>query len=66
MQAAILTGLIAIFFSVVTLSILRPFARKVRLVDVPNHRKAHKGAVPLIGGLSAFAGLLIAWLTSMP
>ena len=66
MQVAALTGLIAIFFSIVTLRILRLFARRLHLLDVPNHRKAHKGAVPLIGGLSAFAGLLIAWLTSMP
>lgn len=66
MQALTSTGILAAFLSLIALFILRPFARAVQLVDEPNHRKAHTGAVPLIGGLSAFMGLFLAWLISMP
>ncbi len=66
METTNFTGLIAVLSSLVALIVLQPIARRFRLVDLPNHRKAHKGAVPLIGGLSAFAGLLVAWLISMP
>ena len=66
MQAATYTGVLALVVSCLALFALRPLARKVQLLDLPNQRKAHKGSVPLIGGLSAFAGLLVAWLISMP
>ncbi|WP_375191704.1 UDP-N-acetylglucosamine--undecaprenyl-phosphate N-acetylglucosaminephosphotransferase [Marinobacter sp.] len=66
METASFSGLIAVISALVALIVLRPIARRFRLVDLPNHRKSHKGAVPLIGGLSAFAGLLVAWLISMP
>jgi UDP-GlcNAc:undecaprenyl-phosphate GlcNAc-1-phosphate transferase len=66
MEAASTTGFIAVVISLFALLSLRPLAQRVRLVDVPNERKSHKGAVPLTGGLSAFAGLLVAWLIAMP
>ncbi|MDI9245003.1 UDP-N-acetylglucosamine--undecaprenyl-phosphate N-acetylglucosaminephosphotransferase [Marinobacter sp. CHS3-4] len=66
METVSSTGLIAVIAALFTLLILQPIARKLRLVDLPDHRKSHKGAIPLIGGLSAFAGLLVAWLISMP
>lgn len=66
METASFTGLIAVVSAFIALLILQPIAGRFQLVDMPNHRKAHKGAVPLIGGLSAFAGLLVAWLISMP
>ncbi len=45
--------LIFVFFSSLTaLFLLRKFARKVGLLDRPNHRKHHSGNVPLIGGIS--------------
>ncbi|MEQ9544784.1 MAG: UDP-N-acetylglucosamine--undecaprenyl-phosphate N-acetylglucosaminephosphotransferase [Marinobacter sp.] len=56
------SGLIAFF----SLLLLKPFAVRVRLLDLPDHRKVHKGAVPLTGGLSAFIGLFAAWMVSMP
>lgn len=37
--------------------LLRPVAQSVGLVDVPTTRKSHKGNIPLIGGISIFAGL---------
>ncbi len=47
---------------VVTAAIIaigKPLARRVGLVDHPNHRKEHKGAIPLIGGIGIFVALLV-------
>jgi len=39
---------------------MRPWARRVGLVDRPDdHRKHHNGRVPLIGGICFFIGLLV-------
>jgi UDP-GlcNAc:undecaprenyl-phosphate GlcNAc-1-phosphate transferase len=51
--------LVAFFVSVATIKILLPLAPRVGLVDLPNERKKHDGAIPLIGGLSIFTGVLI-------
>jgi len=57
-------NLIALFVafasSILTIKILLPLAPHVGLVDVPNERKQHDGAIPLIGGISIFTGVLIA------
>lgn len=39
---------------------LRPFAEVVGLIDKPGGRKTHHGDVPVVGGISMFAGLLVA------
>ena len=46
------------FFSLTTLFFLRKFAQHVGLVDKPNSRKLHNGAIPLVGGLSICLSLL--------
>ena len=66
MDTASATGLLSGVFALSSLLLLRPLAVRVRLLDFPDHRKRHKGVVPLIGGLSVFIGLLAAWLISMP
>jgi len=66
MEAAYLTGLIAAGISLLAVVGLIPVARKIRLLDSPDHRKTHQGSVPLTGGISVFAGLLVAWVISMP
>lgn len=66
MEMAGTTGLMAGLISLFSLFVLRPVAERTRLLDVPDQRKTHKGAVPLIGGLSAFLGLFAAWLIAMP
>lgn len=59
--------LIVVFsFSLVFLFVLRKLAKKIGLVDKPDHRKHHHGMVPLVGGLSVYAGLvcyslLVSW-----
>lgn len=66
MEVASSVGLMAGLFSYISLFMLRPIALRLRLVDTPDHRKLHKGSVPLIGGLSAFLGLSLAWMIGMP
>ncbi|HHG3282576.1 TPA: UDP-N-acetylglucosamine--undecaprenyl-phosphate N-acetylglucosaminephosphotransferase [Vibrio parahaemolyticus] len=45
--------LLFIFFSsFATLFLMRKVAKSIGLVDKPNERKLHEGAVPLIGGIS--------------
>ena len=39
-----------------TLIVMRPIANKIGLVDKPNYRKRHQGAIPLIGGVFSFYG----------
>ncbi|MBW7470438.1 UDP-N-acetylglucosamine--undecaprenyl-phosphate N-acetylglucosaminephosphotransferase [Marinobacter sp. F4218] len=66
MEAASFTGLLSGFIAFVFLFFLKPLAVRIDLLDRPDHRKRHSGAVPLVGGLSAFFGLCIAWLLAMP
>ncbi|QIR15095.1 UDP-N-acetylglucosamine--undecaprenyl-phosphate N-acetylglucosaminephosphotransferase [Shewanella aestuarii] len=37
---------------------VNPLAEKLGLLDLPNERKCHDGAVPLIGGIAIFVGVL--------
>ncbi len=48
--------------SFITLIIARPIAIGIGLVDKPNYRKRHQGAIPLIGGISLFMGNLCFYL----
>jgi len=57
------TDLILIFlFTTAFLFCARKVARRVGLVDKPNFRKRHQGAVPLVGGISVFAGVCFTFL----
>ena len=55
--------LIVFALTIAVIFLLRPFAIKFKLLDVPNDRKKHNGSVPLIGGIAMFfcvsLGLLI-------
>lgn len=46
------------FFSLASLFLLRKAAKAIGLVDKPNARKLHNGAVPLVGGISICLSLL--------
>lgn len=53
MYYAMFFDLFFVFFSSLTaLFLLRKFAIKIGLVDKPNERKHHSGAVPLVGGIA--------------
>ncbi|WP_281556596.1 UDP-N-acetylglucosamine--undecaprenyl-phosphate N-acetylglucosaminephosphotransferase [Thalassomonas sp. RHCl1] len=52
--------LVAFLASISTIKVLLPLAPHIGLVDLPTERKNHDGAIPLIGGISIFTGVLIA------
>ncbi|MEE3652555.1 MULTISPECIES: UDP-N-acetylglucosamine--undecaprenyl-phosphate N-acetylglucosaminephosphotransferase [unclassified Brenneria] len=57
------TELLTIFlFSLGFLFLARKVARKIGLVDRPNYRKRHRGLVPLVGGISVYAGICFTFL----
>lgn len=52
------TELFSIFlFTTAFLFFARKIAKRVGLVDKPNFRKRHQGLIPLVGGISVFAGI---------
>lgn len=52
------TELIGIFlFTTIFLFFARKVAKKIGLVDKPNFRKKHQGVIPLVGGISVYAGI---------
>ncbi|MCL5500402.1 UDP-GlcNAc:undecaprenyl-phosphate GlcNAc-1-phosphate transferase [Phytobacter palmae] len=52
------TELFSIFlFTTAFLFFARKVAKRVGLVDKPNFRKRHQGLIPLVGGISVFAGI---------
>jgi UDP-GlcNAc:undecaprenyl-phosphate GlcNAc-1-phosphate transferase len=52
------TELFSIFlFTTAFLFFARKMAKRVGLVDKPNFRKRHQGLIPLVGGISVFAGI---------
>ncbi|KAA8996468.1 UDP-N-acetylglucosamine--undecaprenyl-phosphate N-acetylglucosaminephosphotransferase [Affinibrenneria salicis] len=57
------TELLFVFlFSLGFLFIARLTARKIGLVDRPDYRKRHRGLIPLVGGISVYAGICFTWL----
>ena len=57
-----LSLLVTFLGAFLTLIVMRPIANKIGLVDKPNYRKRHQGAIPLIGGVSLFMGNLCYYL----
>lgn len=60
---ALLCASVVCFF---TIKLVKPFALKVGLVDIPNHRKVHTGEVPLVGGIAVYIGVLTASSMLLP
>lgn len=57
------TDLISIFlFTTLFLFFARKVAKKIGLVDKPNFRKRHQGLIPLVGGISVYAGICFTFL----
>lgn len=53
-------GLLAFTLSICIIPLMTMVAQKFKLVDVPNARKVHQKAIPLIGGLAI--GIIVALL----
>lgn len=47
-------------FSLGFLFVARGVAKRIGLVDKPNFRKRHQGAIPLVGGISVYTGISFA------
>ncbi|QTF06716.1 UDP-N-acetylglucosamine--undecaprenyl-phosphate N-acetylglucosaminephosphotransferase [Brenneria izadpanahii] len=54
--------LIIFLFSLGFLFFARQVARIIGLVDRPNYRKRHRGLIPLVGGISVYAGICFTYL----
>ena len=48
----------------VAISLLRPFAISIGLVDKPSNRKLHTGSVPLLGGIAMYIGIVVSILAA--
>ena len=59
-QVIWLTGLLAASVTALAVFALRPQAGRLGLLDVAGGHKMHQGAVPVIGGIAMFFGLLAA------
>jgi UDP-GlcNAc:undecaprenyl-phosphate GlcNAc-1-phosphate transferase len=53
---------LALLIVLVLVPLLRPVALRVGLVDRPDARKRHVGEIPLVGGVTVFAGYMLALL----
>lgn len=62
----VLSGIIAAVGTSLAIAVLRPLSVQLHLVDLPNQRKHHVGAIPLIGGISVFVGVLLSSLLTLP
>ncbi|MDN4010962.1 MraY family glycosyltransferase [Chryseobacterium gambrini] len=57
-------GILAFILSMCVIPLMRMIAQKIKLVDVPNARKVHQTAIPLIGGLViGLVVFLLLWIS---
>lgn len=66
MITTIIALIIASLACYAAIKLVKPFALKVGLVDIPNHRKIHSGEVPLVGGIAVYLGVLTASAVLLP
>lgn len=62
LPTAIVELLRIFLFTTLFLFFARKVARYIGLVDKPNFRKRHQGLIPLVGGISVFAGICFTFL----
>lgn len=60
------SGLLAVAGTSLAIAALRPLSAKLHLVDIPNQRKQHVGAIPLIGGIAICIGVLLSMVLTLP
>jgi UDP-GlcNAc:undecaprenyl-phosphate GlcNAc-1-phosphate transferase len=59
-----ISATLAFFTTTALILSLRPIAKSLGLVDVPNERKVHEGEIPLVGGLAIFVAVAVAHTVS--
>ena len=57
-ESLLLPLIITFIVTVAFMIALRPLAANIGLIDHPSGRKRHIGAVPIIGGMAMFIGVL--------
>jgi len=62
-SAELLSALFTFIITLTLVSVLRPLAKHLDLVDKPGGRKCHQGDIPLIGGIAMVCGFLAGLLT---
>jgi len=60
----LLPVLIASITTFAVISLIRPFAIRIKLVDKPSSRKLHTGSIPLIGGIAMYIGVVASILVT--
>ncbi|CAJ1815420.1 Undecaprenyl-phosphate alpha-N-acetylglucosaminyl 1-phosphate transferase [Aeromonas hydrophila] len=60
------SGLVAFVGTALAIACLRPLSAKLQLVDLPNQRKQHVGAIPLIGGIAVCLGVYLSVFFTLP
>ncbi|MCK4602709.1 MAG: hypothetical protein KAU28_09595, partial [Phycisphaerae bacterium] len=63
--AGIIAVAISFIFSVLATPVSKRFAHRLGMLDVPDRRKTHGRAVPLLGGSAIFAAILAPSLLAM-
>ncbi|GAA5186439.1 UDP-N-acetylglucosamine--undecaprenyl-phosphate N-acetylglucosaminephosphotransferase [Ferrimonas gelatinilytica] len=66
LKTTLLPLLFTFLLSYLLIRLGKPVAIKAGLVDVPGGRKAHNGAIPLIGGIAIFISVMSAALVFFP
>jgi UDP-GlcNAc:undecaprenyl-phosphate GlcNAc-1-phosphate transferase len=59
-------AVVAFLACALALLVLYPLAEHLKLLDHPNERKIHAEAIPLIGGIAVFVGILVAISHAIP
>ncbi|MFC1496518.1 MraY family glycosyltransferase [Candidatus Margulisiibacteriota bacterium] len=54
--------IITIFATIIIVPIIRYFAKRYKVIDLPGRRKVHHQAVPLMGGVAIYLGFLVGLL----
>ncbi|HHQ4547284.1 TPA: UDP-N-acetylglucosamine--undecaprenyl-phosphate N-acetylglucosaminephosphotransferase [Aeromonas veronii] len=60
------SALVAFIGTALAIACLRPLSAKLQLVDLPNQRKQHVGAIPLIGGIAVALGVYLSAFFTLP
>lgn len=56
--------ILTFLFTIILISFLILIAKKIGLVDTPDHRKIHTGSIPLVGGIAIYFIILIYFVFS--
>lgn len=59
MSISLVYPLQALLIGLLAIEVLRHSAKRINLVDRPNHRKLHGGEVPVVGGVGIFCAFLM-------